>query len=100
MRWITRGRSRTGPSPRERADRREATEEHLVRLALREAAKAARRGDPPLGAPHEPHIDPPLPAAEIAGRAHHRIALRGGILAADAAAAQIAAARHAKPAFD
>lgn len=151
-----------------------ATEEHLVRLAMREAAKAARRGDPPFGAvlanaagtpllragntqvsrsdptahaeinlirlaarrlnrstlgglrvatnaepcsmclsalvksgvaaihfgaPHEPHIDPPLPAAEIVGRARHRIELRGGILA-DECVAQIAAARAAAPAPD
>jgi tRNA(adenine34) deaminase len=45
------------------------------------------------GAPHEPHIDPPLPAEEIVRRAHHRIELRGGILAAECAA-QIAAARE------
>ena len=50
------------------------------------------------GAPHEPHIDPPLPAEEIVSRSHHRIELlRGGILA-DECAAQIANAREVNPA--
>ena len=52
-----------------------------------------------FGAPHEPHIDPPLPAEEIVGRAHHRIELRGGILAAECAA-QIRAARDVTAAPD
>ncbi len=151
-----------------------ATEERLVRLAMREAAKAAKRGDAPFGAvladaagtpllragntqasrndptahaeinlirlaarrlgrstleglrvatnaepcsmclsalvksrvaalhfgtPHEPHIDPPIPAEEIVGRAHHRIELHGGILAAECAA-QIRAARDVTAAPD
>jgi tRNA(adenine34) deaminase len=144
-----------------------ATHERLVRLAMREAGKAADRGDPPFGAvladaggrvlararntqlsrrdptahaevklirvaarrlglatldglvlasnaepcsmclsalvksrigvvisgaPHEPHIDPPLPADEIVRRSHHHVELVAGILA-DECSAQIAAAR-------
>ena len=132
-----------------------ATEERLVRLAMREAAKAAKRGDAPFGAvladaagtpllragntqasrndptahaemnlirlaarrlgrstleglrvvtnaepcsmclsalvksrvaalhfgaPHEPHIDPPIPAEEVVRRARHHVALSGGSL--------------------
>ncbi len=45
------------------------------------------------GAPHEPHIDPPLPAEEIVRRSHHHVDLTGGVLAAECAA-QIAAARE------
>ena len=52
-----------------------------------------------FGAPHEPHIDPPIPAAEIVTRSRHRIELHGAILA-DECAAQIAAARTASPAVD
>jgi tRNA(adenine34) deaminase len=152
----------------------QVTEERLVRLAMREAAKAARRGDAPFGAvladaggtpllragnaqvshrdptahaeitlirlaarrlgrttldglrvatnaepcsmclsalvksrvaalhfgaPHEPHSDPPLPAEEMVQRSHHRIELRGGILA-DECSAQIRAAREVTAAPD
>ncbi len=45
-----------------------------------------------FGAPHEPHMDPPLPAAEIVRRSRQRVELSGGILA-DACAAQIRNAR-------
>ena len=151
-----------------------AAEERLVRLAMREAAKAADRGDPPFGAvladadgtrllrasntqtsrrdptahaemnliriaarrlglatldglvlaskaepcsmclsalvksriaivvfgaPHEPHIDPPLPAEEIVGRARHHVILSGGVLAEECAT-QIAATRSTTPAVD
>lgn len=46
-----------------------------------------------FGAPHEPHMDPDLPAAEVTRRARHPVELRGGIIA-DECAAQIAAARR------
>ena len=52
-----------------------------------------------FGAPHEPHIDPPIAAEEIVGRAHHRIELRAGVLA-DECAAQIRAARGVAAAPD
>ena len=45
-----------------------------------------------FGAPHEPHMDPPLGAEEIVRRSRHRVELSGGILA-EACVAQIAAAR-------
>ena len=51
------------------------------------------------GAPHEPHIDPPLPAEEIVRRSHHHVELHGGILA-DECAAQIEAARRLNSAVD
>jgi tRNA(adenine34) deaminase len=52
-----------------------------------------------FGAAHEPQIDPPIPAEEIVRRAHHRIELAGGILAAECAA-QIAGARAVSAAVD
>jgi tRNA(adenine34) deaminase len=51
------------------------------------------------GAPHETHIDPPLPADEIVRRSHHHVELSGGVLAAECAA-QIAAAREVNRAPD
>jgi tRNA(Arg) A34 adenosine deaminase TadA len=45
------------------------------------------------GAPHEPHMDPPITAAELIGRSHHAVSVSGGILA-EACAAQIHAARE------
>jgi tRNA(adenine34) deaminase len=44
------------------------------------------------GAPHEPHLDPYLPAADVLARAAHPPRVRPGVLAAEAAA-QIARAR-------
>jgi tRNA(adenine34) deaminase len=51
------------------------------------------------GAPHEPQIDPPLPAEEIVRRSRHHVELSGGVLAS-ACAAQIEAARRVNPAVD
>lgn len=44
------------------------------------------------GAPHEPHLDPYLPAVDVLSRTTHPLAVIGGILAEEAAA-QIRAAR-------
>ena len=52
-----------------------------------------------FGAPHEPHIDPPIAAEEIVRRSRHHIELLGGVLAAECAA-QIAAARGVTAAPD
>ena len=52
-----------------------------------------------FGAPHEPHIDPPIPAEEIVRRSHHHVELTGGVLAAECAA-QIATARTDPTAVD
>jgi tRNA(adenine34) deaminase len=49
-----------------------------------------------FGAPHEPHMDPPIGLHEIVRRASHRIELVGPTLA-DECRAQIAAARAATP---
>ncbi len=51
------------------------------------------------GAPHEPHIDPAIDAAELIARSRHPVELVGGILA-DACAAGIATARTVRPALD
>jgi tRNA(adenine34) deaminase len=52
-----------------------------------------------FGAPHEPHMDPPIGLAEIAARSRHPVPVVGPVLA-DECAAQIAAARRAAPAPD
>ncbi len=46
------------------------------------------------GAPHEPHLDPYLPAADVLARAANPPSIRSGVLAGEAAA-QIAGARAA-----
>ena len=52
-----------------------------------------------FGAPHEPHIDPPIAAEEIVRRSRHHLELSGGVLAAECAA-QIATARTEAAAVD
>jgi tRNA(adenine34) deaminase len=52
-----------------------------------------------FGAPHEPHIDPAIAAAELVARSRHRVTLVGPVLAEECAA-QIAAARRRSPAPD
>jgi tRNA(adenine34) deaminase len=59
----------------------------------------ARVGAVVFGAPHEPHIDPAIAAAELVARSRHPMTLVGGILAAECAA-QIAAARTTTPTAD
>jgi len=51
------------------------------------------------GAPHEPHIDPAIDAAEMVARARHHVTLVGGVLAEECAA-RIAAARAGTAAPD
>jgi tRNA(adenine34) deaminase len=46
-----------------------------------------------FGAPHEPHLDPYLPAADVLARTKRPPRVTGGVLA-DECAAQIAAARN------
>jgi tRNA(Arg) A34 adenosine deaminase TadA len=50
-----------------------------------------------FGAPHEPHMDPDLPAAEVVRRSRHLVELRGGILAGECRAQIAAARRHGPP---
>jgi tRNA(adenine34) deaminase len=51
------------------------------------------------GAPHEPHMDPPVGLVELAARAHHRVEVIGPVLP-DACARAIASARETAPAPD
>ncbi len=51
------------------------------------------------GAPHESHLDPYLPAADVAAKAKEPIHLHPGILA-ESCAQQIAEARAVKPPLD
>jgi len=49
-----------------------------------------------FGAPHEPHMDPPIGLVEIAARSSHRVAVIGPVLGSECAAA-IGRARDRTP---
>lgn len=51
------------------------------------------------GAPHEPHMDPPIGMEELVRHSRHRLGLHGGVLV-DECVAQIAAARQERAAVD
>ena len=51
------------------------------------------------GAPHEPHMDPDLPLADVLARSRRPPEVVGGVLAAEAAA-QIASYRGERPPID